>query len=51
MNNRLLPKLRRLLPLAPAFFLSGCTLDLLDPRGPVGIQNRTVILIELGVML
>lgn len=51
MKNRLLPKLRRLLPLAPALFLSGCTLDLLDPRGPVGLQNRNVILIELGVML
>ncbi|GBR28859.1 cytochrome o ubiquinol oxidase subunit II [Kozakia baliensis NRIC 0488] len=31
--------------------LSGCTLDLLDPRGPVGLENRNVILLELGVML
>ena len=51
MKNKIMPRLRRLLPLAPAFMLSGCTLDLLDPRGPVGLENRNVILLELGVML
>jgi cytochrome o ubiquinol oxidase subunit 2 len=41
--------------LAAAFgalpWLSGCTLELLDPRGAVGAQERTLILAASGLML
>ncbi|GEN16035.1 ubiquinol oxidase subunit 2 [Neoasaia chiangmaiensis] len=43
--------MRRLLPLAPALLLPGCTLDVLDPRGPVGMTERNIIVIEALVML
>ncbi|UYH52117.1 ubiquinol oxidase subunit II [Candidatus Kirkpatrickella diaphorinae] len=51
MTKEILPKFKRLMPLIPALLLSGCTLDLLDPRGPVGRGNRDVMLLEMGVML
>ncbi|CAI9121706.1 ubiquinol oxidase subunit II [Brytella acorum] len=51
MKDKILPKMRRLLPVAPAFLLSGCTLDLLEPAGPIGLQQRNIILAEAGVML
>lgn len=51
MKSKILPKLGRFALGLPALLLSGCTLDLLEPRGPIGVANRNVILLELGVML
>lgn len=51
MNTKILPKLRRVAVALPALLLSGCTLDVLDPRGPVGLINRNVMLLEAAIML
>jgi cytochrome o ubiquinol oxidase subunit II len=37
--------------LAPALLLSGCQLDVLDPKGPVGLAERSLIATSTGVML
>ncbi len=41
----------RLAALAMALSLGGCSMDLLDPRGAVGAQEKTLILVALGLML
>ncbi|SRR5579859_835766 len=48
-------KLRRLLPalalLCTAFSLSGCDYALMDPKGPIGVDERNLILLATGLML
>ncbi len=41
----------RLLPLPAMLLLSGCQWAVLDPKGPVGEQERTIILIATALML
>jgi cytochrome o ubiquinol oxidase subunit 2 len=41
----------RLAIVAMAASLSGCSMDLLDPRGAVGAQENALILVSLGLML
>lgn len=50
----LLPRLRRLASataLGGLSLLSGCTLELFEPKGDIGAQERTLILAALGLML
>jgi len=51
MKTKLKPVLRRLAPLGSALLLSGCSMDLLDPRGPVGLEERNVIILEFAIMM
>lgn len=51
MKDKLMSLVRRSLLLFLLPVLSGCTLDVLDPRGPVGRLSRNIIVIELGIML
>ena len=51
MIRRHLPPLPTLLPLAATTLLSGCHLALFDPKGDIGMQERHLILISLGLML
>jgi len=48
-------KLRRLLPalalLCTAVSLSGCDYALMDPKGPIGVEERNIILLATGLML
>lgn len=44
-------KLWRFIPALPALMLSGCTVDLLNPAGPIGEGNRDMMVIEFIVML
>jgi cytochrome o ubiquinol oxidase subunit 2 len=41
----------RFLPLPATLLLSGCQWAVLDPKGPVGEQERTIILIATALML
>ena len=41
----------RVLPLAATSLLSGCQWAVLDPKGPIGEQERTIILIATALML
>jgi len=41
----------RLLPLAATLLLSGCRWAVLDPKGPVGLQERSIILTATVLML
>jgi cytochrome o ubiquinol oxidase subunit II len=34
-----------------AVFLGGCNMDVLSPKGDVGIQEKSLILIAMGLML
>lgn len=50
--NRLLSSARTLAPLAALFLLAGCDdYALLFPKGDIGLQERSLILIALGIML
>ncbi len=44
-------RLARLAPLPVVAGLGGCSMDLLDPRGAIGVQEKTLILVALGLML
>jgi len=44
-------RLLRLLPLAPALLLSGCQWAVLDPKGPIGLQERSLIITATVLML
>ncbi|WP_131195934.1 ubiquinol oxidase subunit II [Lichenihabitans psoromatis] len=54
-GRRALRRIRRFAPpavaIAGAALLSGCSLRLLDPAGPVGASERTLLLNALAVML
>jgi cytochrome o ubiquinol oxidase subunit 2 len=41
----------RIAMLALVGSLSGCSMDLLDPQGAIGVQEKTLILVALGLML
>jgi len=41
----------RIASLAAATMLGGCSMDLLQPHGAVGMQEKTLILVSLGLML
>jgi len=49
-NKRALSALRWLCAGA-AVFLGGCNMDVLSPKGDVGIQEKSLILIAMGLML
>lgn len=52
MITKLKPALRGFVPLGTVLLLSGCSgLDLLDPRGPVGLEERNVLLLEFAIMM
>jgi len=55
MNRRACRRLARLLPLtlglSATLLLSGCQWVVLDPKGPVGLQERTIILTATVLML
>jgi cytochrome o ubiquinol oxidase subunit II len=44
-------RLTRLLPLPAVLLLSGCQWALLDPKGPVGLQERSIIITSTVLML
>ena len=44
-------RLARLLPLSAALLLSGCRWAVLDPKGPVGLEERSIILTATVLML
>ncbi len=44
-------RFRRLLPLPATLLLGGCHWALLDPKGPIGMQERTIILTATALML
>lgn len=44
-------RFRRVLPLPATLLLSGCRWAVLDPSGPIGEQERTIILIATALML
>ncbi|MPW00571.1 ubiquinol oxidase subunit II [Bombella apis] len=44
-------RLWRFFPALPALMLSGCTVDLLQPAGPIGEGNRDMMVLEWAVMM
>ncbi|MGH8170932.1 MAG: ubiquinol oxidase subunit II [Steroidobacteraceae bacterium] len=44
-------RLVRLLPLSAALLLSGCQWAVLDPKGPIGVQERSIIITATVLML
>lgn len=44
-------RLWRFFPALPALMLSGCTVDLLQPRGPIADGNRNMMVLEWAVMM
>src|SRR5512146_2579774 len=44
-------RILRLLPLAAVLLLSGCQWVVLDPKGPIGLQERSIILTATVLML
>ena len=44
-------RIARLLPLPAALLLSGCQWAVLDPKGPIGLQERSIILTATVLML
>ena len=44
-------RLTRLLPLSAALLLSGCQWAVLDPKGPIGLQERSIIITATVLML
>ena len=44
-------RIARLLPLSAALLLSGCRWAVLDPKGPVGLEERAIILTATMLML
>lgn len=49
--NRPARRILRLLPLAAALLLGGCQWVVLDPKGPIGLQERSIILTATVLML
>jgi cytochrome o ubiquinol oxidase subunit 2 len=41
----------RLLPLLPAVALSGCQMVVMDPKGPIGLEEKNIILLATALML
>ncbi len=40
-----------LIPTTPLLLLAGCSEGVLDPQGPIGSQEKTILLNSLGIML
>src|SRR5690348_10408588 len=51
MKDRLARRILRLLPLCAALLLSGCQWAVLDPKGPIGLQERSIIILATVLML
>lgn len=51
MNRPALRRIAGLLPLSPVLLLSGCQWAVLDPKGPIGMQERSIILTATVLML
>ena len=51
MNSLVRRRILRLLPLSAALLLSGCQWALLDPKGPIGSEERSIILTATVLML
>ncbi len=51
MTRNLWSRFCRLLPLPATALLSGCHAALLDPKGPIGAAERSIILTSTGLML
>ena len=51
MMDRLTRRIARLLPLPAALCLAGCRWAVLDPKGPIGLQERSIILTATVLML
>jgi cytochrome o ubiquinol oxidase subunit 2 len=49
--KRLARRIVRLLPLSAALLLCGCQWAVLDPKGPIGMQERSIILTATVLML
>lgn len=49
--NRSARCLARILPLSAALLLSGCQWAVLDPKGPIGVQERSIIITATVLML
>ena len=49
--NRSARRIARLLPLSLALLLSGCQWVVLDPKGPIGLQERSIIVTATVLML
>lgn len=45
------PALRALIPATASLLLAGCSQGVLDPQGPIGSQEKTILLNSLGIML
>lgn len=44
-------RLWRFFPALPALMLSGCTVDILQPGGPIGEGNRDMLVLEFAIMM
>ncbi len=51
MNRPALRRIIKRLPLSAALLLSGCQWVVLDPKGPIGMQERSIILTATVLML
>ena len=51
MNSLFRRRILRLLPLSAALLLSGCQWAVLDPKGPIGLEERSIILTATVLML
>jgi cytochrome o ubiquinol oxidase subunit II len=49
--DRLARCIVRLLPLPAALLLAGCQWAVLDPKGPIGVQERSIIITATVLML
>lgn len=49
--NPTVRRLAKLLPLSAALLLSGCQWAVLDPKGPIGVQERSIIITATVLML
>src|ERR1700754_3371159 len=43
--------LRALISITATLLLAGCSEGVLDPQGPIGSQEKTILLNSLGIML
>ena len=49
--NHPVRRIMRLVPLSAALLLSGCQWAVLDPKGPIGVQERSIIITATVLML
>jgi len=51
MKNTLVPHMKRLLAASLPLLLAGCNLTVLDPKGMIAAEEKTLILVATGLML